>query len=82
MKNVYFPEHTTFLCRLRSIAAHRDHFVWRVSVRPSVRLSLHLSGSHILVVTLIFVVTLYFAGDTCIPWIPAIPVYAIHAFCT
>ena len=27
-----------FLCRLRSIAAHRDHFVWRLSVC--------LSGSH------------------------------------
>ena len=30
------------LCRLRSIAAHRDHFVRRLSVRLSVR----LSGSH------------------------------------
>ena len=30
------------LCRLRSIAAHRDHFVRRLSVCPSVR----LSGSH------------------------------------
>ena len=25
-----------FLCHLRSIAAHRDHFVRRLSVRPSV----------------------------------------------
>ena len=28
-----------FLCRLRSIATHRDHFVRRLSVRLSVRLS-------------------------------------------
>ena len=28
-----------FLCRLRSIATHRDHFVRRLSVRPSVCLS-------------------------------------------
>ena len=28
-----------FLCRLRSIATHRDHFVGRLSVRPSVRVS-------------------------------------------
>ena len=27
-----------FLCRLRSIAAHSDHVVWRLSVCPSVRL--------------------------------------------
>ena len=41
-----------FLCRLRSIAAHRDHFVRRLSVRPSVCLSVCLSGSHtFLVVT-------------------------------
>ena len=26
-----------FLCRLRSKAAHRYNFVWRLSVRPSVR---------------------------------------------
>ena len=31
-----------FLCRLRSIAAHGDHFVWHLSVR----LSICLSGSH------------------------------------
>ena len=38
----------SFLCRLRSIAAHRDHFVRRLSVRPSVC----LLGSHtFLVVT-------------------------------
>ena len=38
------------LCHLRSIAAHRDHFVRRLSVRPSVCLC--LSGSHtFLVVT-------------------------------
>ena len=45
-----------FLCRLRSIAAHRDHFVQRLSVRPSICLSaclsVCLSGSHtFLVVT-------------------------------
>ena len=27
----------SFLCRLRSIATHRDHFVWRLSVCLSVR---------------------------------------------
>ena len=38
-----------FLCCLRSIAAHRDHSVWHLSVRQSVC----LSGSHtFLVVTL------------------------------
>ena len=46
----------TFLCRLRSIATHRDHFVRRLSVRLSVRLS-HFS------VTLSKAM---FAGDTCI----------------
>ena len=45
-----------FLCRLQSIAAHRDHFVRHLSVGPSVRpsvcLSVCLSGSHtFLVVT-------------------------------
>ena len=35
-----------FLSRLWSIAAHRDHFVWRLSVRLCVR----LSGSHIFLV--------------------------------
>ena len=36
----YLPscvELSLLLCRLRSIAAHRDHFVRRLSVRPSVR---------------------------------------------
>ena len=37
--------HVPFLCRLRSIAAHRDHFVWRLSVRVSVCLSACLSDS-------------------------------------
>ena len=35
---------TSFLCRLRSIAAHRDHFVRRLSVR--------LSGSHTFLVVM------------------------------
>ena len=39
-----------FLCRLRSIATHRDHFVRRpsvcLSIRPSVCLSVRLSHSH------------------------------------
>ena len=43
-----------FLCRLRSIATHRDHFVRRLSVRPSVCPSVTLAE-------------LCFAGDTCIP---------------
>ena len=43
-----------FLCRLRSIATHRDHFVRRLSVRLSVCPSVTLPK-------------LCFAGDTCIP---------------
>ena len=35
-----------FLCRLRSIATHRDHFVRRLSVPLSVCLSVRLSHSH------------------------------------
>ena len=35
----------SFLCRLQSIAAHRDHLVWRLSVRLSVSPSVCLSGS-------------------------------------
>ena len=50
-----------FLCRLRSIAKHRDHFVRRLSVclsvLPSIRLSVRLSH---------FCHT-FQAGDTCIP---------------
>ena len=43
---------TQFLCPLRSIAAHRDHFVRRLSVHLSVRVCVRLSGSHtFLVVT-------------------------------
>ena len=46
-----------FLCRLRSMATHRDHFV----CRPSVCLSVfHTFLSHF--------PELCFAGDTCIPW--------------
>ena len=44
--------------RLRSIATHRDHFVRRLSVRPSVRLSVSPSVTF---------AELCFAGDTCIP---------------
>ena len=41
-----------FLCGLRSIAAHKDHFVGRLSVCLSVCLLVCLSGSHtFLVVT-------------------------------
>ena len=41
-----------FLCRLRSIAVHRDHFVWRLSVRVCMCLCVCLCGSHtFLVVT-------------------------------
>ena len=35
-KTKQFVCRTNFLCRLRSIAAHRDHFVRRLSVCPSV----------------------------------------------
>ena len=51
------PSHiSSFLCCLRSIAAHRDHYVRRLSDRPSARVcvcvSVCLSGSHtFLVVT-------------------------------
>ena len=50
-----------FLCRLRSIATHMDHFVRRPSVCPSVRPSVCLS------VRLSHFPKLCFAGDTCIP---------------
>ena len=57
-------------CRLRSIAAHRDHFVRRLSVRPS----FCQSGSPTflyarMVVTFFFGshAELCFAGETCIP---------------
>ena len=43
-----------FLCRLRSIAAHRDHFVRRLSVCACVRACVCLSDSHtFLIVTLV-----------------------------
>ena len=43
---------TPFLCRLRSIAAHRDHFGWHLSICPSISLCVCLSDSHtFLVVT-------------------------------
>ena len=45
-----------FLCRLGSIATHRDHFVRRPSVCPS---ACHTLLSHF--------PKLCFAGDTCIP---------------
>ena len=55
-----------FLCRLRSIVTHRDHFVHRpsvcLSVRPSVRPSVCLS-----VCPSVTLAELCFAGDTCIP---------------
>ena len=42
------------LCRLRSIAAHRDHFVRRLSVCACVRACVCLSDSHtFLIVTLV-----------------------------
>ena len=37
---------TIFLCRLRCIAALRDHFVRHLSVRPSVCVYVRLSSSH------------------------------------
>ena len=45
---IAFMYENTLLCRLRSIAAHRDHFVRRLSVRPCVCLS---SSHTFLVVT-------------------------------
>ena len=50
---------SSFLCRLRSIAAHRDHFVRHRSVRPS----FCLSGSH----TFLVVMHCYISQTTCIP---------------
>ena len=59
----------SFLCRLQSIATHRDHFVRRpsvcLSVRLSVRPSVCLSVCHTF---LSHFPKLCFAGDTCIPW--------------
>ena len=40
-----------FLCRLRSIVTHSDHFVCRLSVRPSVTLFCHTFQSYVLQVT-------------------------------
>ena len=41
---IYIESKTTaVLCRLRSIAVHRDNFVWRLSVRSSVRSVVTLS---------------------------------------
>ena len=51
-------KHSTFFCRLRIIATHKDHFVRRPSVRLSVRPSFRPSHFP----------KLCFAGDTCIPW--------------
>ena len=42
---------TWFLCRLRSIATHRDHFVHRPSVCPSVTLFCHTFQSYVLQAT-------------------------------
>ena len=33
----HYGQKFSFLCRLRSIAAHRDHFVWGLSVCASVQ---------------------------------------------
>ena len=52
-----WPTYSRFLCRLRSIATHRDHFVRRPSVCLFVRLSVRLSHFP----------KLCFASDTCIP---------------
>ena len=49
-----------FLCRLRSIAAHRDN----IDRRLSVRLPVCLSGSH----TFLVVPYSCFVSETCIPW--------------
>ena len=67
----------SFLCRLRSIAAHRDHFVRRLSVCPSFCLSVRLSGSHtFLVVTHSYVsqATHAFLGMLTLCW--------LHSFCS
>ena len=51
---------TYFLCRLWSIATNRDHFVRRLSVCPSLCLSVRHTF-------LLHFPKLCFAGDTCIP---------------
>ena len=58
---------TTLLCRLRYIAAHRDHFVRRLS---GVCLSACLSVCPVVTLSLGSHAKLCFAGDTdtCIPW--------------
>ena len=49
---IFNMSNSILLCCLQSIAAHRDHFVRRLSVRLCVCLSVCLSGSHtFLVVT-------------------------------
>ena len=69
------------LCRLRSIAAHRDHFVWRLSVCSSI----YLSGSHtFLVVTHNYVSQATHAFLEMLPLcytITMVPVQAIHVLC-
>ena len=63
----YFARHLWFLCRLRSIVTHRDHFVRRLSVRLSVCPSVTLAE-------------LCFAGDTCIPR-NAVTIFCIDISC-
>ena len=54
LRNILQLSDFCLLCRLRSIGTHRDHFVRRLSVRPSVCPSVTLPE-------------LSFAGDACIP---------------
>ena len=49
-QNGLFTFQVQILCRLRSIVAHRDHFVWRLSVPPFVCPCVCLSDSHSLLV--------------------------------
>ena len=64
-RNILVP---VLLCGQRSIAAHRDHFVRRLSVHPSVCPSVCLSGSHtFLVVTHSYVLQVTHASLRMLP---------------
>ena len=58
-----------FLCRLRSITAHKDHFVQRLSVRPSVC----LCGSHTFLV-----VTHSYVSQVTHAFLGMLPLFLVH----
>ena len=71
-----------FLCRLRSIAAHRDHVVRCLSVCPYICLCIRLSGSHtFLVVTHSYVSLATRAFLGMLPLFSEIFIYVMAPFC-